>query len=159
MAKSKTKKGKRKARTKLSKDIQDLLVPVDVFNLGNEDDCFGNLHDPKAEECNRCGDCELCQIYTGQKLKAIRGKIEDSGKFRDIDEKGIMGDTTKRDAKKDVRKIIRAHGTIEMDILVSEIVNKHPKLMDEKSARKLIEGMSKKTDKFTIKKSKLIWSK
>jgi Na+-translocating ferredoxin:NAD+ oxidoreductase RnfC subunit len=76
---------KRKKRNKIDKSKLDMTVPLDILKLGSEEDpCFGKHHDPKAEECGRCGDAEICSIVCGQKLHLKRENIEKEKKFKDI---------------------------------------------------------------------------
>ncbi len=79
-------KKERKSRTKLSKDTDiDIMKPISLELIGTADDpCFGKLNDPNADECNRCGDCELCAIVQSQKLHVKRKEIEDKQPFKDI---------------------------------------------------------------------------
>ena len=61
------------------------LEPFDVTKLGTEDDpCFGKHNDPKAPECQRCGDFEFCSIITAQNLRRLRGKKEKEIEYKDI---------------------------------------------------------------------------
>ena len=79
----------RKPRKKLSKQVE-ILSPVSQITLeqlGTADDpCFGKHFDPKAEECSRCGDSELCAIKMMQKNHIKRAEIEAKTKFKDIEE-------------------------------------------------------------------------
>lgn len=75
---------KRKPR-RMTKGI-DFLKPINIKDLGTKDDpCFGKYNDPKASECMRCGDCELCAVATAQNLVSKRTKIEGKQKFKDLE--------------------------------------------------------------------------
>lgn len=72
-------------RNKVEEEI-DLLHPIPLEKFGSEDDpCFGKHHSPKAEECRRCGDADICLIYTTQRLHLQRGKREAKQKFKDTE--------------------------------------------------------------------------
>lgn len=61
------------------------LEPFDVTKLGTEDDpCFGKHNDPKAPECQRCGDFEFCSIVTAQNLRKLRVKKEKEIPYKDM---------------------------------------------------------------------------
>ena len=60
----------------------DFSKPIDIYNLGGEDDpCFGKLHDLSAIECRRCGDSELCQVATAQRQMIDR--VKDDAPYMD----------------------------------------------------------------------------
>lgn len=72
---------------KKKKNTQELdtLKPINIYELGGDNDpCFGKQYDLSADECNRCGDSELCAIATAQNLNGIREKIEKETEFKDI---------------------------------------------------------------------------
>ncbi len=78
---------KRKRRNKIDEEDFDLLKPIDILELGGEEDpCFGKLHDLAAKECKNCGDAEFCQIVKAQNLHKERLKIEKNQRFKDIEE-------------------------------------------------------------------------
>lgn len=94
------KKVKRQEREK-SQEV-DLLKPVDLSTVGTEDDpCFGKHHDIKAEECQMCGDSELCQIHFQQKLNIDRLAREKKTQFKDVEKKPKL-------SKKKVKKYYEA---------------------------------------------------
>jgi hypothetical protein len=75
---------KRKPR-KMTKGI-DFLKPINIEDFGGPDDpCFGKFNDPKAAECMRCGDCELCAVAQAQNMHKKRAKIESKQKFKDLE--------------------------------------------------------------------------
>jgi len=77
----------RKSREEIDKSDYDLLKPLDILSLGGEDDpCFGKLHDLKAEECQQCGDSEFCAIVKAQNLHKERLKIESQQRLKDVEE-------------------------------------------------------------------------
>lgn len=77
---------KRKPRKKFSQDQSiDMMKPLPLEKVGTPDDpCFGKFHDPSAEECQRCGDSEICSIVCGQNLHHKRKLIEEKQKFKDL---------------------------------------------------------------------------
>ena len=77
----------------------DPLVPIDVTDLGNENDCFGQAYDLTTKECKLCGDAELCAIKMAQTLKVTRKKLEEENHYKDLD--------TLEDVK-GIKKFIRA---------------------------------------------------
>lgn len=61
------------------------LEPIDVTKLGTDDDpCFGKHNDPKAPECQICGDFEFCSIVTAQNIRKLRVKEEKKVDYKDI---------------------------------------------------------------------------
>ena len=63
-----------------------MTKPFDMTKFGTEyDPCFGKLNDPKALECQRCGDFEFCSIVTAENLKKIRATQEKKTKFKDME--------------------------------------------------------------------------
>lgn len=63
----------------------NFLEPVNLSKIGTDDDpCFGKYPDLKAEECQECGDCELCQIAFSQKMNLKRIELEKETHFKDI---------------------------------------------------------------------------
>jgi hypothetical protein len=74
-----------KRKPRQSQGKPDILKPFDVTKFGTDDDpCFGKLNDPKAPECQRCGDFEFCSIVMAQKLAQKRIKVEEKGNFKDL---------------------------------------------------------------------------
>ena len=81
----------------------DPLVPSDVTNLGNGDDCFGQAYDLSTKECKLCGDSELCALKMSQNLNITRKELNEKNHYKDLD---ILEDI---DAiKKYMRKLKRA---------------------------------------------------
>lgn len=77
----------REARHKVKMKDEDFLVPVDITIFGSQDDpCFGKHNDPRAKECSRCGDAEVCAIVQAQRLHLKRLKEEKKQPFKDIEE-------------------------------------------------------------------------
>lgn len=159
MKSKKNKKEKRKPREKEIKK-HSLLLPIDITKLGTEEDpCFGRLHNPQAEECRRCGDCEICQIVFAQNNHGLRAEIEKGGKFRDVDEKEIYESKPTIDVKQvksEIRKIIRTQKSIKKDDLVKNIMVKFN--LSKPRVEKYLEAMLGKTDKFSIHKNTLKWN-
>jgi hypothetical protein len=77
---------KRKSRTSLAtKQSHDFLTPIDITKFGTEEDpCFGKHNEPKAPECQRCGDFEFCMIVTSENLKRVRKKEEKKTEYKDL---------------------------------------------------------------------------
>ncbi len=67
--------------------IKDLLKPFDVAKFGSEEDpCFGKLHDLNSDECQICGDVEICGIATMQNQLTMRQLLETNNKYKDLEE-------------------------------------------------------------------------
>ena len=64
---------------------QDPLVPIDVTNLGNGNDCFGQAYDLTTKECKLCGDSELCALKMSQNLNITRKQLNEKNHFKDLD--------------------------------------------------------------------------
>ena len=74
-----------KKKKKEKAEEPDLLKPLNIYELGGDmDPCFGKQYDLSTDECQRCGDSELCAIATSQKLNGVRAKIEENTEFKDI---------------------------------------------------------------------------
>lgn len=145
---------KRKPR-KMTKGI-DLLKPVNIEDLGGENDpCFGKHNDPKAEECQRCGDCELCAVVQSQNLHTKRAKVEKGQKFKDLELSSIKSETpTIKDVRKEVRKYMKdLKGTF---VGILDIRNELSRLgYPESLIFKGIKSLPKKyPESFTFNKSK-----
>lgn len=151
----------RKPRTDKIKKV-DLLYPVDVTKLGGEEDpCFGKLHDPKTPECQRCGDCELCQIVLAQKMHVTRGIIEKNGKFRDVEEEKIYLNkepikTPLLNIKKAIRATLRKHKKIEHTVVIRDVAAAQN--TSKVRVNKILTKMLKATDKFKLKNGYYIWT-
>lgn len=103
---NKAMKKQRKERTKLSKDTSiDIMKPISLELIGTANDpCFGKLNNPDAEECNRCGDCELCAIVQSQKLHVKRDEIESKQAFKDIQKIRVSRMVILKSLKKIIKK-------------------------------------------------------
>lgn len=91
----------RKSRSKINKTDFNLLKPLDLLKLGNnEDPCFGKYHDLLTTECRMCGDSEFCSVMMAQnmKLKILEREVEQS--FKDIHEAELIKNQKVIDAKK-----------------------------------------------------------
>ena len=64
---------------------QDPLVPIDVTNLGNGNDCFGQAYDLSTKECKLCGDSELCALKMSQNLNITRQELNDKNHYKDLE--------------------------------------------------------------------------
>lgn len=96
----------RKSRNNLStKSDVDIMKPIPLELIGTVDDpCFGKLNDPNAEECNRCGDCELCAIIQSQNLHVKRKAVEEKQPFKDMQTLKVTWKTLLIEIKKRLRK-------------------------------------------------------
>lgn len=64
-----------------------LLTPFDVTKFGGpEDPCFGRELDLNADECQICGDVEICQIAMMQGAHAVRLQLEKENTYKDQEE-------------------------------------------------------------------------
>lgn len=82
---------------------QDPLVPIDVTNLGNGNDCFGQAYDLSTKECKICGDSELCALKMSQVMNITRQELNEQNHYKDLD---ILEDIAA--IKKYMRKLKRA---------------------------------------------------
>ena len=84
----------RKSRSKEVKKDPDFSKPIifDLSKIGTDEDCFGVMHDLTADECNKCGDCELCSIVYSQRAHAKRAKQEEKFVAKDLEEEKLTGD-------------------------------------------------------------------
>lgn len=82
---------------------QDPLVPIDVTNLGNGNDCFGQAYDLSTKECKICGDSELCALKMAQAMNITRQELNEQNHYKDLD---ILEDIAA--IKKYMRKLKRA---------------------------------------------------
>lgn len=147
---------KRKPRKKLIKTV-DILRPIDINIIGDKKDpCFGKHYSPKAEECQRCGDSEICAIIKSQKLSVKRAELETTQKFKDLEQAGL-----KTPDKKLIRKMVRKR-ILELIRLNGERGISSNKLVEEthvvfftrgytrERIKKIIGLMVDKTSKFTL---------
>jgi hypothetical protein len=75
-----------------------LLKPFDVTKFGSEDDpCFGKEYDLNADECQICGDIEICSIAFAQKQLRVRAQLEAENKFKDLEEVSMVSEGKVRD--------------------------------------------------------------
>lgn len=158
------KKEKRKPRDKEQKKV-NLLVPIigiDKFG-GAEDPCFGKLYEPRAEECQRCGDCELCAISMGQLNHKLRAKEESSKNFKDIEETKIKVSGNTPEIRKEIRKAIRkiikiTTKEVDIEIIIDEIYAAYSKDGFMKSKiRKMIIAVCEDSNQIVLHKNKVQW--
>lgn len=137
---------KRKSRNKLTKSNSvDLTKPIPLEKIGgNDDPCFGKLHDPTVHECQMCGDSEICSIIFAQNGHKKRLEVEKEKNFKDIQNlKPSWKDLSKsllkhiKPGKSEMAAIIK--GKICKDIGITEAV-----------FDKLLNKLSEKTKKFKI---------
>lgn len=100
---------KKKNLPDLSK--HDPLVPLDISNLGNDMDCFGQAYDLSTKECRLCGDSELCALKMSQNLNITRKELNEKNHYKDLD---ILEDI--QTIKKFMRKLKRS-GESRKDII------------------------------------------
>lgn len=63
-----------------------LLQPFDVMKFGSEDDpCFGKHYDLSTDECQSCGDQEICGISFMGRLKRKRIEAEKERPVKDLE--------------------------------------------------------------------------
>ena len=90
---------------------QDPLVPIDVTNLGNGNDCLGQAYDLSTKECKLCGDSELCALKMSQNLNITRQELNDKNHYKDLD---ILEDI---DAIKKYMRRLKREGDSRKDII------------------------------------------
>ena len=63
------------------------LTPIDIRDFGDfeKDPCFGKLYDLGADECQICGDFELCAIAFAQRQNQKRIEAEKETKTKDLE--------------------------------------------------------------------------
>jgi hypothetical protein len=80
------------------------LKPFDVTKFGSADDpCFGLFYDLTADECNECGDIEICAIAFARNQHLKRAEIEATQKFKDLEEEELLFKTSIREYIKTLR--------------------------------------------------------
>jgi hypothetical protein len=157
------KKIKKKPRTDLANKI-DISKPVPLEALGTENDpCFGKHQDPRASECQRCGDSEICLIVMSQKNHIKRLEIEEKSSFKDIEETKIPPGNRKElkiEIKKRIKEMIRKQGPIEEQLIINDIYGKY--LHDGFTQRiiaKIIQRVAEKSPFIHQKENKFTWKK
>jgi hypothetical protein len=160
-------KEKRKARTKVVKEV-DFSEPIlNIEILGSKDDpCFGKLFKPDAEECMRCGDSEVCSIVVGQMSHIQRKLIEKEGNFKDLEEDEIPPldrKELKRKIKTRIRELIKMSPKgIAQDKLIADIYATYSLHgFSKKTIKLILEKLTDVTDSFTYNKTKdlYLWKK
>lgn len=157
----------REPRKKLAKKKMDLTIPIKLEQLGSkEDPCFAKHYDPRAPECGRCGDAEICAIAMGQKNHLLRNSAEKKGSFKDIEETKIVKDVdTKviiKSIKNRVREMVKMNNGLPMDIqlVIDDVFYSYSKDgFGKKRIRKIIDKMVENSDMLTLRKNTLIWKK
>lgn len=90
-----------------------------VTSIGsNNDPCFGKEYNLTSNECQICGDSELCAIKLSQLQGKTRKQLEESQNYKDMD---VLIDT------KSIRRFIKSSlkkGMPKKDI-ISQIVEKY----------------------------------
>lgn len=145
---------------------KDFLKPLTVTDFGSEaDPCFAKLHDPRNEICSRCGDSEFCAIAMAQNTHLKRERVESKGKFKDIEEEGIM--LKRKFDKKILKKEMRARikemmkggkGASEIEIVNSIFAAYSIDGFDQDKIKKILKRfLDKNKGKFTKKQNHYKW--
>jgi hypothetical protein len=108
---------------------KELEIPFDIAKLGSKDDpCFGKHYDLNADECQRCGDIEICTIATQQNLNILRGEVEENQPFKDITDGADKENERLLKLDNDIQKYVNklkkvGKGPIEIKILTKKKFN------------------------------------
>lgn len=148
------KKEVREPREKFINSV-NLLRPLDMTTIGtNSDPCFGKYNDPKAVECKKCGDFEVCAMVFGQNNHKLRAKVEAKGNFLDIEEEAIDKLTPTQKARKLIRRLVITNKSISLDQLEKEVIAgvEITKGEFKKCLKKVLDG----SNKFEVNNNKLI---
>jgi hypothetical protein len=160
-----SKKIKRKPRNKIMKTKPDLSIPISIELLGGDDDpCFGKYFDPRASECQRCGDSEICAIAMGQRNHVLRDSIESKKSFKDLEELDIPKPTDLKVIRKSIRNRVRemvkmgGGKYVDIFIIIDDIFASYSKDGFTKGKiKKMIIRMVDNSSKISINKNKLKW--
>lgn len=150
--------GKKKEFREPRKDLintVNLLRPLDMNLIGSDNDpCFGKLYDPKAPECKKCGDFEVCAMVFGQNNHKLRAIEEKKGNFLDMEEEAIDKLTPLQNGRKLIRRIVTTNKSISVTQLEIEVCAglELSKADFKKCLNKVLNG----SDKFELKNNKLI---
>lgn len=90
-----------------------------VTSIGSSNDpCFGKEYNLTSNECQICGDSELCAIKLSQLQGKTRKQLEESQNYKDMD---VLIDT------KSIRKFIKSSLKKELPKkdIISQIVEKY----------------------------------
>ena len=147
-------KEKRKARTKVVKEVDFTQPILNIEVLGSKDDpCFGKLFKPDADECMRCGDSEVCAIVVGQMSHIQRKITEDKGNFKDLEEDQIPPldkAQLKKKIKTRIRELIKMSpkGIEQAKIIADVYATYSLHGFSKNDIRKIIARLTDVTDKF-----------
>lgn len=149
----------RKARKELAKKNLDLTKPITLEQLGSgEDPCFGKHYDPRAAECNRCGDSELCAIALAQNNHINRLKVEKKMPMKDVEEGDIKKMNPKKlrkEVKAKIREIVRDHKNgIASEVLIENVYGIYNAVDIKKSLIKKLITKLESLNKITFKDGK-----
>lgn len=155
----------RKPRNKMAKKVLITTIPITLEQLGTKDDpCFAKLHDPRAPECQRCGDAEICAIAMGQKNHLLRAEEESNKNFKDIEEVKIKPTVDKKVLRKSIRNRVRemvkmgGGKSIELQEVVDDISASYAKDGFSKvRIRKMIIRVAELSDRIILNQNKLKW--
>jgi len=158
-------KDKRKSRKEKVKQIKDLSIPIPIEQLGGENDpCFGKLHDPRASECKRCGDSEICSIAMGQVNNMKRLLLEKKQNFKDLEELNIKPKVDKKVLRKSIknriREIVKMGGNkgIEIPQIIEDVWASYGKDgFSKKRIRKIMDVVVENSERIILTKNKLTW--
>jgi hypothetical protein len=142
----------------------DLTIPVNVEMLGGKDDpCFGKHFNPATEECQRCGDSEICCIVLGQMNTVNRKFIEKEHSFKDLEEDSIPDIDKKvirKKIKARIREIIRmagGKGISEERIIADVHATFVTQGFSKARIKKILDKLAETTQAFTFKNSTYKW--
>lgn len=163
---AKDKKVKRKSRHKKAKKL-DTLEPITLEQIGSEEDpCFGKHYSPKAEECTRCGDSEICAIAMGQ-INHMMRKIEEGKKeFKDLEETKIKRKEGRKKLKKQIknraRKMAQEAGKkgVKLSMVIEDIYASFSKDgFTKEKIKKIIKRCVKNSSSLSLTQNMLSWNK
>lgn len=154
----------RKPRNKMSKSV-NLLYPIALDKFGSKDDpCFGKLNDPKASECQRCGDCEICAIVQMSSTVKLREKVEGKQPFKDLEEKELYEKMEKgrkvpieKRIKPEIREYLRTNKKTTYEELSEYIGNKFGSKYNVARIKKIILKMETNSSHITTNRKTITW--
>jgi len=156
-------KEKREPRKDLVKKV-DMFAPLNIEILGSANDpCFGKLFNPGAEECQRCGDSEICSAVMGQASHIQRAQIESKSNFKDLEEDKIP-DLDKAEMKKKIksrfREVIKLSpkGISEERLIADVHATFSTQGFSKPKLKKILDALTSKTNKFTFNPKTQIYS-
>lgn len=147
----------------------DITKPITLESLGtNDDPCFGQHHDPRNGDCQRCGDNEFCALAMGQLTHMKRLEIEKQQKFKDMEEQKILPPVDKKVIRKSIknriREAIKLAGSvgISRDEIIQDIFASYSKDGFKKpTIGKILDRVSSNSDRIeiSINTNKYLWKR